>query len=250
MTQSLAGKTALVTGSGRNIGRAIALALGAAGANVVVNGHRDRSAVDNVVKEIAAAGGSAAGEMADVSKPDEIEAMVKAAAGRFGSVDIVVSNVALRPMRPFAEISLADWHDVLATNLSAGFHLARNAIPYMQRKKWGRLIFISGFDAFGGQVALRAHSVTGKAGTHGLAKALALEFAADGITVNLVAPGAIDTERDWSQYKHQPKEQVERRIPLGRYGDVNEIASACAFLASDAAGYVTGQALAVNGGLI
>ena len=248
MNQSLAGKTALVTGSGRNIGRAIALALGAAGANVVVNGHRDRAAVEAVVQDISGAGGGALAAMADVSKPGEIAAMVKAAADRFGSVDIVVSNVALRRMQPFAGITLEDWHAVLATNLSAAFHLARNAVPYMQKKRWGRLIFISGFDAFGGQVPLRAHSVTAKAGLHGLAKALARELAADGITANTVAPGAIDTERDWSQYQHQPKEQIERQIPLGRFGDVKEVASACAYLASEAAGYVTGQVLHVNGG--
>jgi 3-oxoacyl-[acyl-carrier protein] reductase len=245
---SLAGRSAIVTGSGRNIGRAIALALAARGAGVVVNGHRDRAAVDGVVKEIADAGGKAIAHMADVSRHDEVAAMVRAAAGAFGGVDIVVSNVAVRKMQPFLEIAPADWDAVLGSNLNPAFYLARNAIPHMQQKKWGRLVFISGFDAFWGQVTHRAHSIAAKSGLHGLAKALAREFGADGITANTVAPGAIDTVRDWSQYQHQPKEKIEAEIPLGRFGKVDEVAAACVFLASDGGGFVSGQVLHVNGG--
>ena len=241
-------RTAIVTGSGRNIGRAIALALAAQGANVVVNGHRDRAAVDAVVKEIADLGGRALPFMADVSKHDEVAALVKAAADAFGSVDIVVSNVGMRRMQPFLDISLADWDAVLATNLTPAFYLARNAIPHMQRRKWGRIVLISGFDGFWGQVTQRAHNITAKAGLHGLAKALAREFGPDGITVNTVAPGAIDTVRDWSQYKHQPKEKIAAEIPLGRFGKVDEVAAACAFLAGDGGGFTSGQVIHVNGG--
>ena len=251
MTQTFrpfAGKTALVTGSGRNIGRAIALALAAGGANVVVNGHRDRNAVEKTVQDIETAGGRALAAMADVSRHEEVAPRVERAAGEFGSVDILVSNVGLRRLQPFLEIKLEDWDAVVATNLSAAFYLARNAIPQMRKKKWGRLIFISGFDAFWGQVPLRAHSVAAKSGLHGLAKALAREFGPEGITANTVAPGAIDTERDWSQYKHQPKEKIEQEIPVGRFGDVKEIAAACAFLASEGGGFVSGQVLHVNGG--
>lgn len=243
-----AGRSAIVTGSGRNIGRAIALALAAGGANVAVNGHRDRAAVDAVVKEINAAGGRALPFMADVSKHDEVAAMVKSAADAFGSVDIVVSNVGMRRMQPFLDISLADWDAVLATNLTPAFYLARNAIPHMRKKKWGRIILISGFDGFWGQVTQRAHNITAKAGLHGLAKALAREFGPDGITANTVAPGAIDTLRDWSQYKHQPKERLEKEIPLGRFGDVKEVAAACSFLAGDGGGFTSGQVIHVNGG--
>jgi NAD(P)-dependent dehydrogenase (short-subunit alcohol dehydrogenase family) len=241
-------RTAIVTGSGRNIGKAIALALAAQGVSVVVNGHSDRAAVDATVKDIADAGGRAMPYMADVSKHDEVAAMVKAAAEAFGSVDIVVSNVGMRRMQPFLDISLEDWDTVLATNLTPAFYLARNAIPYMQKKKWGRLIFISGFDGFWGQVTQRAHNITAKAGLHGLAKALAREFGPDGITANTVAPGAIDTVRDWSQYKHQPKEKIAAEIPLGRYGHVDELAAACTFLAGDGGGFTSGQVLHVNGG--
>jgi 3-oxoacyl-[acyl-carrier protein] reductase len=241
-------RTAIVTGSGRNIGKAIALALAAQGVSVVVNGHSDRAAVDATVKDIAGAGGRAMAHMADVSKHDEVAAMVRAAAEAFGSVDIVISNVGMRRMQPFLDISLEDWDAVLATNLTPAFYLARNAIPHMQERKWGRLIFISGFDGFWGQVTQRAHNITAKAGLHGLAKALAREFGPDGITANTVAPGAIDTVRDWSQYKHQPKEKIAAEIPLGRFGHVDEVAAACSFLAGDGGGFTSGQVLHVNGG--
>ena len=243
-----AGRTALVTGSGRNIGRAIALALAAGGANVVVNGHRDKGAVDGVVAEVVAGGGQAAGIMADVSSHDEVAAMVRESVARFGSLDIVVSNVGIRKMQPFLDIGIEDWNEVLASNLNPAFYLARNAIPHMRERKWGRIVLISGFDGFWGHVTQRAHNVTSKAGLHGLAKALAREFGPDGITANTVAPGAIDTVRDWSQYKHQPREKIEAEIPLGRFGRVEEVAEACAFLASEGGGFVSGQAIHVNGG--
>ncbi len=241
-------RSAIVTGSGRNIGRAIALALARQGVSVVVNGHRDRAAVESVVKDIADAGGRALPFMADVSKHDEVAAMVRACAEAFGSVDIVVSNVGIRRLQPFLEIGLEDWDAVLATNLTPAFYLARNAVPHMQKRKWGRIILISGFDAFWGQVTQRAHSIAAKSGLHGLAKALAREFGPDGITANTVAPGAIDTVRDWSQYRHQPKEKIAAEIPLGRFGDVDEVAAACSFLASEGGGFTSGQVLHVNGG--
>ena len=244
----LAGRTAIVTGSGRNIGRAIALELAARGANVVVNGHRDSAAVDAVVGEIERAGGSALGVMADVALHEDVARMVREAAQRYGSVDIAVSNVAQRPMQPFLEISPEDWDRVLGTNLTPAFYIARNAIPHMRRGKWGRIVLISGFDGFWGHVTQRAHNVTAKAGLHGLAKALAREFGADGITANTLAPGAIDTERDWSQYAHQPRASIEKEIPLGRLGNVAEVAATCAFLASDDGGFVSGQVVHVNGG--
>jgi 3-oxoacyl-[acyl-carrier protein] reductase len=255
MTSSLAresgiqGKTAIVTGSGRNIGRAIALDLAGQGVNVVVNGHRDQNSVDAVVEEIKAAGGKAVGVMADVSSPEEVAAMVKLTADTFGSVDIVVSNVGIRRMQPFLDISVEDWNTVIGSNLSPAFYLARNAIPYMQQKKWGRIILISGFDGFWGQMTQRAHNVTCKAGLHGLAMALAREFGPDGITANTVVPGAIDTERDWSQYTHQPsKEEISQAIPVRRFGRPMEIAAACTYLSSDGGGFVSGQAIHVNGG--
>ena len=245
---SLAGKTAIVTGSGRNIGRGIALALAARGANVVVNGHSDRAAVDAVVAEIVAGGGRALGVIADVSSDAEVARMVQEAAERFGSVDIAVSNVGIRRKQPFLEITPEQWDEVLRTNLSPAYYLARHTIPLMQKGKWGRIVLISGFDGFWGQVTHRAHNVTAKAGLHGLAMALAREFGPDGITANTVAPGAIDTVRDWSQYTHQLREQLEREIPLGRYGKVEEVAAACELLCTDGGGFISGQVIHVNGG--
>ncbi len=244
----LDGKVALVTGSGHNIGRAVAEGFAAAGARVIVNGHSDRAALDEVVSGIRERGGAADAIMADVSKHDEVERLVTRTVDTFGSLDIVVSNVGIRRMQAFLEISVDDWETVIRTNLSAAFYLARNAIPHMQKKKSGRFIVVSGFDGFWGQVTHRAHNITAKAGLHGFAKALAREFGPEGITANTVAPGAIDTVRDWSQYVHQARDKIQSEIPLGRFGHVDELAGACLFLASDAGGFVSGQVIHVNGG--
>jgi NAD(P)-dependent dehydrogenase (short-subunit alcohol dehydrogenase family) len=244
----LAGRTALVTGSGRNIGRAIALSLAAQGAQVVVNGHSDRAAVDGVVDEIRALGGKALGVMADVSVDTEVARLVHAGAEHFGSMDIVVSNVGIRRKQPYLEITPEQWDEVMRVNLSAAFFLTRHAIPLMQPRRWGRIVLISGFDGFWGQVTHRAHNITAKAGLHGLSMALAREFGVDGITANTVAPGAIDTVRDWSQYTHQQREQLEKEIPLGRYGTTDELAAACDLLCCDRGGFISGQVIHVNGG--
>jgi NAD(P)-dependent dehydrogenase (short-subunit alcohol dehydrogenase family) len=244
----LAGRVALVSGSGRNIGRSIALALAAKGARVVVNGHQDAAAVDAVVAEVRAAGGQALGVMADVSDDAQVAAMVSQARDAFGSLDIVVSNVGIRRKQPFLTITPTQWDEVLRTNLSAAFYLARHAVPGMRERRWGRIVLISGFDGFWGQVTERAHNITAKAGLHGLAMALAREFGPDGITANTVAPGAIDTVRDWSQYTHQQRERIEAEIPLGRYGRPEEVAAACELLCCDRGGFISGQVIHVNGG--
>ena len=244
----LDGRVALVTGSGRNIGRAVAEAFAAAGAKVVVNGHRDQAALDDVVAAIKSRGGDAIGVLADVADDAAVGRMVQRAVDTFGGIDVVVSNVGIRKMRPFLEITPDEWDEVLRSNLSASFYLARHAIPHMQRNKWGRIIVISGADGFWGHVTLRAANITAKQGMHGLAKAIAREFGVDNITANTVSPGPIDTVRDWSQYVHQPRERIQAEVPLNRYGHVDEIAGACLFLASAAGGYVSGQVVHVNGG--
>jgi NAD(P)-dependent dehydrogenase (short-subunit alcohol dehydrogenase family) len=244
----LDGRVAIVTGSGRNIGRAVAEAFAVAGARVVVNGHRDRAAVDAVVHGIRARGGEALAVMADVAQDDDVAHLVRTTVDTFGTLDVVVSNVGIRRRRPFLEITPEEWREVIDTNLSAAFYLARHAIPHMQAKRKGRFIVVSGFDGFWGQVTHRAPNIAAKSGLHGLAKALAREFGGDGITANTVAPGAIDTVRDWTQYVHQPKEKIAAEIPLQRFGHVDELAGACMFLASDAGGFVSGQVLHVNGG--
>lgn len=244
----LAGRTAIVTGSGRNIGRAVALALAGAGANVVVNGAHTRGKVEAVAAEIERLGGQAWPVMADVSDPAAVADMVAAAVSRFGTVDIAVSNVAKRLHQPFLEIAVDDWRSVLETNLSAVFYLDRLVLPGMKRSGWGRLLHVSGYDGFTGHIPNRAHNVACKAGMHGLTKALAREFGEYGITVNTIVPGAINTERDWSQYPNTDIESKRRQIPVRRWGEVDDIAQACLYLATDAASFVTGQAIHLNGG--
>lgn len=244
----LDGKVAIVTGSGRNIGRAIAESFAAGGARVVVNGHRDSAAIDAVADGIRERGGEAMAVLADVSKDEEVGRLVETAAATFGTVDIVVSNVGVRRYRAFLDITPEEWREVIDTNLSASFYLARHALPHMRKQGKGRFIVISGFDGFWGQITHRAPNLAAKAGMHGLAKAIAREFGADGITANTVAPGAIDTVRDWSQYPHVSAEKTLAEIPLHRRGHVDEIAAACLFLASDAGGFVSGQVIHVNGG--
>jgi 3-oxoacyl-[acyl-carrier protein] reductase len=247
-TGSLDGRTAIVTGSGRNIGRAIALALAAEGANVVVNGHADAARVDAVVDEARALGVDALGVMADVADPDAVQRMVDEATAALGPVDIAVSNVGMRKRQPFEEITVEDWHETLATNLHAVFYLDRVVLPGMRERGWGRVIHISGYDGWTGHIDQRAHNVTAKAGMHGLTKAIAREYGVHGVTANTVAPGAIATVRDPEQYRHLDVDEVLKRLAVKQFGSPDDIAAACVYLAGDAGRFVTGQVLHVNGG--
>ena len=242
------GKTALITGSGQNIGRAIALRLARAGANVIVNGSRSEDKVNAVVAEIERQGGTALPFMCDVSDPDAVAQMVKAAEGRFGGIDIAISNVGRRLHQPFLEVSIEDWQKVLNTNLSSVFYLNRLVLPHMKERGWGRLIHVSGYDGFTGHILNRAHNIACKAGMHGFTKALAREFGRFGVTTNTVVPGAINTERDWSQYPNTDIEKKRQEIPVKRWGEVDDIAEACFYLCGEGAGFVNGQALHLNGG--
>ena len=246
---SLGGRTAIVTGSGRNIGRAIALAFARQGANVVINGHSDAALLESVATEARALGAQAMTALADVGDVGAVKAMVDAAAECFGSVDIAVSNVSVRLHQPLLDISVDDWQRVLNTNLSSAFYLARACLPHMVTRQWGRIIHISGRDGFFPK-ANRAHNVTCKAGTYALAKAIALEFGQHGITANAVAPGIVETSRDLAHYPDaaQGFEARRKAMPMQRFGDVDDIAGACTYLCSQAGGYMTGQILHVNGG--
>jgi 3-oxoacyl-[acyl-carrier protein] reductase len=246
----LEGLSAVVTGSGRNIGKAIAIAFAKAGAKVTVNGHSDRDAVSAVVATIRGVGGKAIGVMADVGAPDEVKRLVLEAEAAHGPVDIAVSNVAVRPKQPFLEITAEEWHRTLNSNLASAFYLAQAVLPGMLQKRFGRLIHISGVDGFAGHLEQRAHNIVCKAGIHALAKALSVEFAPFGITANSVVPGHIDTERDWSQYPPKEEWMASRKasLPARRFGTTDEIAQACIYLAGPGSGFVTGQAIHVNGG--
>ena len=245
----LHGRTAIVTGSGQNIGRAMALAFARAGANVVVNGHRNVEAMESVAAEVRALGAEALAVKADVGQPAEVEQMVRRAVDRFGSVDIAVSNVGVRHHQPFLEISVDDWLSILNSNLNSAFYLARSVLPEMTKRKWGRIIHISGRDGFFPKTN-RAHNVTCKAGVFALAKAIAVEFGPLGITANTIAPGIIETTRDPVHYPDFDKEYEKRRqaMPVRRLGRVEDIAEAGLYLCSEAGGFVTGQVMHVNGG--
>lgn len=252
--RALQGRTALVTGSGRNIGRAIALAFARDGAAVVLNGHRDRAALEQVAEEVRALGSQAHVALADVGDPHAVAAMVDEAAARFGSVDIAVSNVSQRLHQPLLDISIEDWQRVINTNLSSSFYLARACLPRMVERRWGRIVHISGRDGFSPKPN-RAHNVTAKAGVFALAKAIAIEFGVHGITANTVAPGIVETTRDLAHYPDVASDAGEnsfaarkRAIPLQRFGSTDEIAAACSYLCSDAGSFMTGQILHVNGG--
>jgi 3-oxoacyl-[acyl-carrier protein] reductase len=245
----LSGKTAIITGSGKNIGKAIALELARQGANIVVNGSSDRAAIEAVAAEIGAAGVGAMSCLADVGKPNEVRRMVDATVAMFGSADIAISNVSLRMHRPFLEITDEDWHRSLATNLSSAFYLARACLPHMIAKEWGRIINISGRDGFV-PAAARAANVVSKGGVHALSKAIAVEFGRRGVTANTVAPGVVDTVRDPKNYPDLAR-TMETRLgatAVGYAGSVDDIASACAYLCSPAGSYITGQVLHVSGG--
>ena len=244
----LAGRTAIVTGSGQNIGKAIALHFARAGANVVVNGHRNQAAIDAVVKEIEALGVKGLACLADVSDAKAIADMVKKAQDKFGGVDIAVSNVSVRLHQPFFDISLEDWDKTLRSNLSSAFYLARAVLPGMQKAKWGRIIHISGEDGWQGHIPGRAHNMVCKAGVHAFSKAVGIEFAADGITANTVSPGSIETTRDWSQYPKNWREMRLGQIPMKRIGRVDDIAMASVYLAGDSGAFLSGQVIHVNGG--
>ena len=228
-------------------GRAIALAFARGGANVVINGHRNQEAIDRVAAEAEALGVRSLAVLADVGDPAAVQAMVDKAIDVLGGVDIAISNVSVRLHTKFLEISLEEWHRIINSNLSASFYLARAVLPSMQEKKWGRIIHISGKDGFA-VIPNRAHNVTCKAGVFALSKAIAVEFGEYGITANTIAPGVIDTTRDWTQYPHFANGYGDnvQEIPVRRVGHVDEIADACIYLAN--AGFVTGQVLHVNGG--
>jgi 3-oxoacyl-[acyl-carrier protein] reductase len=241
---NFAGKVALVTGAGKNIGRTIALDLAANGASLVVNGRSDRGAVDGVVAEINAAGGQAIGCMADVADPVQVQAMIETAVAAFGGLDILVSNAGLRRQTAFLEMSLAEWREILSVALDGAFILCRAAVPHMLGRGGGAIVALSGISTHVG-TPQRCHVSASKAGLEGLMRALAIELAPMGITCNTVAPGAVDTVRGASA---GAVPATRSDIPLGRKAAMEEISAAVRFLASADGRFITGQTLHVNGG--
>ncbi|HZT86411.1 MAG TPA: SDR family oxidoreductase [Stellaceae bacterium] len=241
------GKVALVTGSGRNIGRATVLKLAAEGAHVVVNARSNREEAEAVVREAKALGVRAIAAIADVGKRGEVEALAAQALAEFGRVDILINNAAIRPHKPFTELTDEDWERVRGVVLDAGLYLTRALIRPMVKNRYGRILFFVGDGAFSGRGAGRAHISAAKMGLIGLARGLASEFAPHNIRVNVVSPGSIDTRRDNPEWYHGRVPDAAG-IPLGRQGTVEEIAATCLFLVSEDGGFITGQTIHVNGG--
>jgi 3-oxoacyl-[acyl-carrier protein] reductase len=251
----LKGRTAFVTGASRNIGRAIALAFAAEGADLVLNTRTNRDELEAVGEECRAHGGRAVCVLGDVADPEAVTRMVEGGLAVVETIDVLVCNAAIRPHKSLIDTSIEDWHRVFAVNLHSAFYLARAVVPGMQARGRGSII------ALGGQSSLTGRSGTAavtaaKTGLLGLVRALAAELGPAGIRVNMVVPGTIDTERRYAEwypeFRQAPPGGPEqlKRIPLGRLGRPEEIAEACVFLASDASSYITGDTIRVMGGSI
>jgi 3-oxoacyl-[acyl-carrier protein] reductase len=254
--RELAGKTAVVTGSGRNLGRAIAIEFASRGANVIVNSRTNKDEAEATAELVREAGGRAVVQLGDVSQQETIDEIAEVAGLEFGGVDIYVSNAALRPFQSFFDTTLEDWQRILDIQLNASFRMAKTFVPGMVEKGWGRVIHITGPDAFIG-AANRPHNVTAKGGLRALTKSLAIELGPHGITVNDVAPGAMNTERNDASHPHvttkgapveNDRSHAIAHIPVGRLGEPEDVAYACGFLASPRAGFFTGTVMTCFGG--
>jgi len=244
----LSGKTALVTGGSRGIGRAIALRLARQGADVAFSYRGNTDAANATVAEIEGLGRRALAVQADAKAPDGAEALVKAVLEAFGKIDILVNNAGITRDDLIMRMKPEDWTDVLETNLFGAFWTLKACTRPMLKARSGRVINITSVSGQAGQMG-QANYSSAKAGLIGLTKAAARELASRGITVNAVAPGFVLTELT-QDLPESLQAQITERTPLGRFGTPEEIADAVAFLASDEAGYITGQVLAVDGGLV
>jgi 3-oxoacyl-[acyl-carrier protein] reductase len=241
----LTGRVALVTGSSRNIGRAIALSLADAGAAIIINARRSTAEAEAVAEEIRGAGGRAAVSMADVSDPKAVEALVDAAVGAFGRLDVLVNNAAVRKETDFADLQYAEWRDIISTILDSAYLCSHAALPHLTASGAGAIVNIGGLSSFTG-AAGRAHVIAAKAGLVGLTRGLAHDLARYGITVNCVAPGMIDTSRASGK---EPAHHALHAPLVGRRGRPEEIAALVRFLSGPGARYITGQTIHANGGL-
>lgn len=245
MAQELSGKVAIVTGAGRNIGRAIALTLVEGGAAVVVNARSNRAEAEAVVREIEASGGKALAHICDVADARAVQAMADSAVKQFGRIDILVNNAALRREKPFAEMDYAAWREILDVTLDGTFHCVKACLPALRKSGAGTIVNIGGLSAHTG-AANRAHVVTAKAGIIGFTRALAHDLTADGITANCVVPGLIGTPRP--KDKPEPAHHATHGTISGERGRPEDVAAMVRFLCGPAARYINGQAIHANGG--
>jgi len=245
MSNELEGKVAIVTGAGRNIGRAIALTLGEGGASILVNARGNRTEAEAVVREIESTGGNALVHIGDVADPKAVQAMADAALKQFGGIDILVNNAALRREKPFDEMTYAEWREILDVTLDGAFHCTKACLAALRKSQAGTIVNIGGLSAHTG-AKNRAHVVTAKAGIVGFTRALASELAADRITVNCVVPGLIGTPR--AKDKPEPAHHLTHQTLTGERGRPEDVAAMVRFLCSPTARYISGQAIHANGG--
>jgi 3-oxoacyl-[acyl-carrier protein] reductase len=245
MSQELTGKVAVITGAGRNIGRAIALALADGGASVLVNARSNRTEAEAAAREIETLGVKALVHIGDVANPEAVQAMAELAVKQFGGIDILVNNAALRREKPFDEMSYADWREIMDVTLDGAFHCTKACLAALRKSGAGTIVNIGGLSAHSG-AKNRAHVVTAKAGIVGFTRALASELASDGITVNCVVPGLIGTPR--AKDKPEPAHHLTHQTLTGERGKPDDVAALVRFLCGPGARYVTGQAIHANGG--
>lgn len=248
MAGDLSGRVALVTGSGRGIGRAIALALAERGASLALNDVGDPAPVQSVAAEVQAKGGKAAVLPADISSPDQVRTMVESAIQQLGRLDILVNNAGITRDKLLVRMSDEEWEKVISVNLKGAFLCTRAVLGAMMRARWGRIVNIASVVGRTGNVG-QANYAAAKAGLIALTKTTALEAAPRGITCNAVAPGYVETEMT-RQLPENIRQEFLKRIPLGRPAQPGEIARAVAFLVSEDAGYITGHVLHVDGGMV
>jgi NAD(P)-dependent dehydrogenase (short-subunit alcohol dehydrogenase family) len=244
------GKTVLVTGSGRNIGRAIVLEFAGRGANVIVNARSNRDEAEAVASEARALGASTLVVMGEAADPRTVDEMKRRAEDVFGRVDIYVSNAARRLRKSFFDITDEEWHYHLNQQLTASWYLAKAFVPGMKGARWGRIIHMNGPDGWNAGIYRIPHSAA-KGALHTMTKGLAKELAEFGITVNDIEPGLMDTIRDPATHPHITAEYVaehNRHSPIRRQPKVEEVAWACVFLCSPRSAAITGSAIHVDGG--
>jgi len=248
-SDEFAGQAVLVTGGSRGIGRAIVLAFAERGAHVTFCYRAGAAAAEAVVAEARDRGRSVVAVQADVGVSAQATALVTDAVARHGRLDVLVNNAGVFPRRPFAEISDAEWEDVLRVNLFSAFYCARAALPAMIAAGRGAIINMASISGRRGS-AFHAHYAAAKGGLLALTRSLAKEAIGHGIRVNAVSPGRIDTDMMVVGYRAEEAARLLRDVPIGRFGTPEEVAQAVLFLASDASSYLVGETIEINGGLL